>query len=538
MKTKLILIALFVSMFCSFSNGGEAKVLPVLDKAWSARSFPRAKKFAFLEYLQKEMESHTHTPENLSRLQLAQALVLLSEEKSRLSAAELISRAAETHRLNVTPHAVSLIWKDFVSKLDDRDASQTNALIAVAGALATAGHKIKEDSLAFYTGLYLKNSEKPEKAITLFSAVQPSSRFYRPAKLNEGLFYASSGKLSNAQDALELVLTLEKTPAEKSSGVGKDTVINQKEYAAINLARLMFETKRFKEAVTLYRTIDSKSPLFYDSLSEQGWAFFLAGHPNRALGAEYGASSPFFGQQFQPDLYFLRASVNYWLCDFKTALRNIQAYVVHTKDDASILRKWSIDKANSHEEYRGIVKKAFKVTEDLAHGVTASNSLLGPRGLRTIARNRNLLQKVKSLDELRARRKSIQESSWPAKTKNLVINSLMRWEEKEQEQIGRQSLALIGNMRLDYERTLLQIRMLHMEIMTAEKDLLMSKERSAEGQQFTGTEKDFFVAAEREAQVWTNEKREFWQDELDSFVFTKKSQCNNKEGEEISHAGK
>jgi hypothetical protein len=67
--------------------------------------------------------------------------------------------------------------------------------------------------------------------------------------------------------------------------------------------------------------------------------------------------------------------------------------------------------------------------------------------------------------------------------------------------------------------------------MTAEKDKLMAKQRSAVGQQFTTTEEQFMEAALHEARVWNDEKREFWKDELDGFVFRKKSQCQQFKGE-------
>jgi hypothetical protein len=471
-------------------------------------------------------------------MQLAQSVVLLSEEKSKMAAVELMSSASLVSKLNITPQAVQLIWRDVFKKMSPWNSAENSALIAAAGALSSAGHRLTDLSLIYFSALFVKSKGDMEKAISLFSSIETASEYYRLAKLNEGLLFASTGHINRAKDALETVIALEWSRAEKNSDVSYETVIALKEYAALNLARLMFEAKHFKEAIALYRTIDSKSELFYESLSEQGWAFFLAGHPNKALGAEYGASSPFFAQKFQPDLYFLRASVNYWLCDFKAALRDVQSYVIHTKEDAASLRKWTIESANSKEDYQAIIKKSYKLAEELAYGVSAKNSLLGPKTLHSIARQKNLLQKVKALEQFRTLRKEIQQEKWPHATKRLVIQSLLRWEEKEQEQIGRQTLALISNMRSDYERTLLQMRVIHMEIMTAEKDQMLNNGRSAEGQQFMGTEKDFLEAAEKDAHVWTNEKREFWRDELDGFVFRKKSQCNKREGEEINYAEK
>ncbi len=514
------------------------KPLPILDRAWAMRSDSLMKKLAFVEQLQKELESQPHTAENKSRIQLSQAIILLSEKNTRLAAIELIRTASEAHPLNVNKRAVQLIWQDFVSKLNIHDGDNHNLLADVALALSTAGHDMTDSNVPFFLGIAEKNRANSEKAISHFQKTEPASPLYRLAKLNEGLLYAASGQVRKAKEGLEVVLNLEPTSAEKKAELSKESIINMREYAALNLARLMFEIKQFKEAIALYRTIDAQSELFYESLSEQGWAFFLAGQPNRALGAEYGASSPFFNGQFQPDLYFLKASVNYWLCDFNAAQKNIQAFVFHTKEDAPLLRKWTIANAANASEHRQILMRAYKVVEDLAHGVTSSNSMLGPRGIQTLARNKPVLKRIARLDEQRLLRQSIQKSQWPLRAKQLVVEAMLRREDKEQELIGRQSLSVIETMRADYERALLQVRVIHMEIMTAEKDRLMSQSRSAEGQQFVGSEAEFLEAAEQTSQLWSSDKREFWKDELDSFVFAKKSQCHHKEGEGTNHAEK
>ena len=128
-------------------------------------------------------------------------------------------------------------------------------------------------------------------------------------------------------------------------------------------------------------------------------------------------------------------------------------------------------------------------------------------------------------------------SAWPLQSKKTLIDALLNLEKKEQRRIGKLALSIIDAMRSDYERSLAQIRLIHLEIMTAEKDKLMKSGRSAEGQQFTGSEQDFLESAEGSARIWEDNKREFWKDELDSFVFNKKSECNTDE-EERKHAVK
>ena len=157
--------------------------------------------------------------------------------------------------------------------------------------------------------------------------------------------------------------------------------------------------------------------------------------------------------------------------------------------------------------------------------------------MQTLGRKRSLINGIDELATLRANRMKLLGSAWPLQSKKTLIDALLNLEKKEQRRIGKLALSIIDAMRSDYERSLAQMRLIHLEIMTAEKDKLMKSGRSAEGQQFTGSEQDFLESAEGSARIWEDNKREFWKDELDSFVFNKKSECNTDE-EERKHAVK
>jgi len=514
------------------------KELQLLDKAWALRKEKFSKKLAFTEKLLKDFENQNHTAENRSRLLLATALVVLSEENTQMASAELISEAAKIAPLKLNRTAAQFIWNDILKRIPSETSSGLSALTDVAAAIASDNQSEINESHTYFLALSKNQQGIAKDALSLFAKIETSSKFYRQAKLQEGLIHARDGNTARAKVALETVLSLEKTDVEKKAGLSDQFLIDVKERAVLNLARLHFESKEFKESISLYRSIDSQSPLFYESLSEQGWAFFMAGHPNRALGVGYGATSPHYNQQFQPDQYFLNASVNYWLCDFPAARKSIQSFVMHTRDDAQLLRHWGNSVSlTAREDDTKRLQKAFKIVEGLAQGVTHSNNLLGPRSLQTLGRKRSLINGIDELATLRANRMKLLGSSWPLQSKKTLIGALLKLEEKEQKRIGKLALSIIDAMRSDYERSLTQIRLIHLEIMTAEKDKLMNSGRSAEGQQFTGSEQEFLEGAEGSARIWEDNKREFWKDELDSFVFNKTSECNTDE-EERKHAVK
>jgi len=507
------------------SKSGKAKIekeIKLLNKAWSLRNQGLAKKLAFTEKVLQNLEQKRYSPSNQSRAILATALIALKEPETALVGSELISFAAEKAPLSLTLPAARHIWSETLKSIPENTQLGVNSLSAVALALATAKHQDIDQSHTFYLAIKQLNEGNTGEALRQFALITPESRYFRNAKLQEGMIFASQGKRESAKNALEIAASLEETQAESAADVQQEFLIAVKERAILNLARLHFESGEFKAALSLYRSIDAHSSLFYDSLSEQGWAFFMAGYPNRALGTEYGATSPHFNQLFQPDQYFLNAAVNYWLCDFQAAKSAIQNFVAHTKQDASLLRKWTTRSGTDDSKK---LEKIYKIVEDISQGVTQKNSQLGPKSMQTLGRKQVLMTGVKEIHELRKLRRSLMGKQWPKRSKIHFMDALLNLENREKGRLAKLANLSIVTMQKEYEKSLTQMRLINLEIMTAEKDQLMDKGRTSVGQEFLGTEQEFLEAAENSPRKWNNAKQEFWKDELDSFVFKKKSQC-------------
>lgn len=512
-------------------DAGKAKSDTLLERAWSLRKQNISKKLAFIENIQKELNQQKQPAGMRSRLQLAMALVLVTEEETRWAAVDLIQQSAQAEALQISKNAVGQIWKEFKVQMQGESNLERRALASVALALSTAGAGAPDDAFSYSFSVALINQGKKKEALAALEKIDPSSKFYRSAKLQEGLLFAELGQTDKAKAALDIVMLLEETEAERAVSDHEKKMIDAKERAVLNLARLSFEKGEFKDALSLYRSIDTESPLFYESLREQGWAFFMAGHPNRALGAVHGATSPHFNQQFQPDQYFLQAAVNYWLCDFPAARRGLQAFVAHTSSEAQMLKQWQESSSTANENApEEDLEKAFKVVEGLSQGVTHSNNLLGPRSLQSLGRRKSIIEGLADLEKLRSARKNILSFSWPLQSKNMLMESFLRLEKEEKDNVAKIALSQIRTMSREYERTLAQMRLIHIEVMTAEKDKLTQSDRSSQGQEYVGMEKDFLENGGSQVRIWEDKKREFWKDELDSFVFAKRSQCDSTQG--------
>lgn len=500
----------------------------LLTKAWSLKKQDLSKKLAFTERILKNLEKGRYTAQNRSKAILATALVALREEETRIVGAELITAAAEASSLKLSRDATGHIWNEVLKLLPEETQLGTSSLSSIAASLDPSSVYDLGDAHRYYLALDQLSDGKSNEALRSLALIGPDSKYYRRSKLQEGMLHAATGDRGKAKEALEIAASLEQTLAESEADLSDETLIAIKEKAILNLARLHFESGEFKLAISLYRSIDAQSTLFYESLSEQGWAFFMAGYPNRALGSEYGATSPHFNQLFQPDQYFLNAAVNYWLCDFGAAKNAIHKFVAHTKEDANLLRKWAAATSGKKEKNSG---RIYQMVEDISQGVTQKNSQLGPKSLQTLGRKQVLMNGVKEIHELRQLRLSLLAKKWPRRSKSHFINALLNLEEREKQRVARIAQMSITTMQKEYERSLNQMRLINLEIMTAEKDRLMEQGRTSIGQEFLGTEKEFLEVAENNARKWNDAKQEYWKDELDNFVFNKKSQCSTQEGE-------
>lgn len=500
----------------------------LLTKAWSLKKQDLSKKLAFTERILKNLENGRYNAQNRSKAILATALIALREEETRIVGAELIHAAAQASALDLSRDAAGHIWNEALKQLPEDTQLGTSSLSSIAVSLSSSKIPDLGDAHRYYLALEHLNQGKSNDALRLLSQIGPESKYYRRSKLHEGMVHAAKGDRGKAKDALEVAASLEQTLAESEADMSDEVLVAIKEKAILNLARLHFESGEFKSALSLYRSIDAQSSLFYESLSEQGWAFFMAGYPNRALGSEYGATSPHFNQLFQPDQYFLNAAVNYWLCDFDAAKNTIHKFVAHTKEDANLLRKWA---ARSSRKQDKNASRIYQLVEDISQGVSQKNSQLGPKSLQTLGRKQVLMNGVKEIHQLRQLRLSLLAKKWPRRSKNHFINALINLEEREKERVARIANLSIAAMQKEYERSLNQLRIINLEIMTAEKDRLMEQGRTSVGQEFLGTEKEFLELAENSTRKWNDSKQEYWKDELDKFVFNKKSQCSKPEGE-------
>lgn len=486
-------------------------------------SLSGAKRRALAEQLHAQLNKHPLAARDEAMVLATLAALHASDEGTRAAALPLLLQAGTLWPALSEQPAAAEIWSAFAKAFEDRKSSdelvlRQAALTLDAGSLPSGA----DDGLIFYTGYGLFMQGKLNEARDRLSRLPLESAHYRRGKFLEAQIAVQKDLVDGALEALEVVASFAPTEAEKGA-FDKASIARLRELAVLNRARLLYERGDFLASLANYRSLSQDSPFFQDTLWEQGWAFFMAGYPNRALGAEYAATSPFFQGYFTPDAHFLNSITYYWVCDFRNAKSELAKFVTHARAEGDALRTMSAESGALKGE--ALLNRYARLFGDAKAGVSSSNLGVGPKAARSLLAKRNLEDLHATLKGLQKERAGFEEKTAMKAGKERVLGAMTQFEDLVRRTLGSQVRDQLAAMNYDFERALSQARLLHLEILTAQKDSLLDKERSVVGQEFLGEEKDFFEQVAAGPKQWDFDKKEFWYDELGSYVFDVKSQC-------------
>ncbi len=92
---------------------------------------------------------------------------------------------------------------------------------------------------------------------------------------------------------------------------------------SLNLGRMYFQDRKFKEAKDAFVKVSKENPLWIQSLHELGWSQVQAGDFEGAIGNMYSIQSPYFQNVFKPESFVIRAIGYLNLCQYGDAYRTI-----------------------------------------------------------------------------------------------------------------------------------------------------------------------------------------------------------------------
>jgi hypothetical protein len=195
-----------------------------------------------------------------------------------------------------------------------------------------------------------------DRAARRFAAIERRSSIYARAQLWLGITNVRQRKSAPAIDAFRRVMrAVSDGQAEPRLG----------ELATLSIARTLYsaafrldennsptsDARTLSAAVAQYRLIAPESELWPSAQLELGWAYFMAGEHDRALGAIFSLDTPYFPDLYVPEAEMLRIVIYLAACRYDPAqdlimrmqarhlptLRGLSALLMAHADDDSLV---------------------------------------------------------------------------------------------------------------------------------------------------------------------------------------------------------
>jgi tetratricopeptide (TPR) repeat protein len=144
-------------------------------------------------------------------------------------------------------------------------------------------------------------------------------------------FLRSVTKYPNEKQYVEAVILAAEGSYEQSMRAFKSLIEKRRKIsrrllnlAFMGAARVAHEVADYSQAIFYYSRVGQLDPLFFQSIFERGWSFYLDGDMNGALGATLSFMTPYSENIFYPETYIVRAAAFYQLCLFDRANQSIE----------------------------------------------------------------------------------------------------------------------------------------------------------------------------------------------------------------------
>ncbi len=366
----------------------------------------------------------------------------------------------------------------------------------------------------YYLGVEAFIKQRFEKAAEYFQRVPSGSPYGIGAQFYLGVISNLSGKHSRGVDYFERVIS--------ALGRSEDRA-EMREQALMNIGRILYETRRYRESIRFYRQIPRDSDNWLDALWEASWAFFIMQNHNESLGNIHTIHSPFFINRFYPESYILQAINFLRLCRYNQVKESIKSF--HERY-GSVYR----DIQSMLDRHQGDSKAFFKLVYNYRTGALDSYQSAWSI-LDTLSRTdvyKEAGDTIRFSDQELARL-SRMSGSWRASGLQDELESFLQSKKNVALADAGKRLYEMGRTFYTYLRDLDdQASLIQAEMLEGKLELLRRKinvgNTSSKKVEFIGGMQELNVAQRYE--YWPFET-EYWEDELGYYVYNIDSKCSS-----------
>ena len=169
----------------------------------------------------------------------------------------------------------------------------------------------------YYKGKESFSRTKYNLAIKYFNRVQTNSKYHLKALFHLAIIDNIKGNSKQAIETLQRIKQL-----SNSSQDGKW----MREQANINLARIKYENRQFKDAIYYYSLVPKNSDNWLQAVFESAWGFYLISKGGNTLGNIHTIHAPFFKNRFYPESYILQAITFLKYCRYDEVKKSLKEF--------------------------------------------------------------------------------------------------------------------------------------------------------------------------------------------------------------------
>jgi tetratricopeptide (TPR) repeat protein len=137
-----------------------------------------------------------------------------------------------------------------------------------------------------------------------------------------GVIYVEQKKAREAEQSFKDVLRY-----VSSRGVDEPELRRFRDLSVMALARMFFTVGNHRAAERFYKRIPRTSELWLDAMYEMSWAYFHLGDYTRSMGNLWTLSSPYFENEYFPEVKLLQATILYASCNDREVIDLVTQFV-------------------------------------------------------------------------------------------------------------------------------------------------------------------------------------------------------------------
>ncbi|MCB9638827.1 MAG: hypothetical protein H6728_07400 [Myxococcales bacterium] len=319
----------------------------------------------------------------------------------------------------------------------------------------------------------------------------------------------------------------------------KDKKMRQRvfELGIMGIARIHYSSEHFTGATYWYQAIPRNSPRWLDSIFEMAWSFLRVGKYEETLGIIHTLRSPYFQNEFYPEVGILRAVSYFERCRYSQVKKIIGSYLKRYRPMINELNRYLVENPTDLKMY-ATIKKLRDQREEKETTVKGleddPQDQMFQRILKLTFRDKPLQFLFLYINELEKEIQIIRASSQAWQQSSIGIEMMKRLREDLASKIkdaGARARDRIQGAQNELKALVGQALKINYETLSAQKDRINRASSQSGGftmrvkGQDDKNRKLITVSVSDDYTFWPFQK-EYWIDELGYYRYRIKGECH------------